>query len=448
MVKGEEDSSAQKLLEPSQNNIPAEAGPDDRKRGAEAADLIWQDDARVDAIVDPRTPEFANSMLDKLSDDLVNAPGAMKRAIRTAARSAERLNVEPFQGLIEVIQNADDLQAKEVRFALRHVDGERQLLIVHDGKPVTCHHVLGMIIPYFTTKEHDPDQRGRFGIGLKSLARVALSMSIHSHPYHFSGNQETLRRSAEEGSIDGLYKPASDTMIVLHLKPGFEEAALHAWFEKWDDDGLIFLSSVRSFHWYAPGNGTVSRKSVTRGAWFTFADGDLDNGIELIERRDIASERKTWNVWKARVRVPPDKHPEYKARADTVHISVAVSGADIAGHLHIGFRTRVPASLPVSIDAPFNPSTAREGLVEDDWNAWLIAQSANVLAVVARGVLATAPENAWQLVPLEDEGVGNGDDTWLSEAFAEGFRRVRADLAEQALARIGADAIHVVRDCL
>src|SRR5204862_4231166 len=118
-----------------------------------------------------------------------------------------------------------------------------------------------------------------------------------------------------------------------------------------------------------------------------------------------------------RVRVPPDKHPEHKARNDTVHISVAASDADITGHLHIGFRTRVPVSLPVSIDAPFDPSTAREGLVEDDWNTWLIAQSAKVLAAVASGALAAAPEKAWRLVPLSDEGVGNRDDTWLSRSF-------------------------------
>jgi hypothetical protein len=302
MVLGEEGSIAQAPLALRQSNIPAETDPKDRERGVEAAHLIWQDDAGIDAIVDPRTPAFANAVLDTMAGALATAPGAMKRAIRTAARSAERLNVEPFQGLIEVIQNADDLRAGEVRFALRDVEGHRQLLIVHDGKPVTCHHVLGMIIPYFTTKEHDPDQRGRFGIGLKTLARVASSMSIHSHPYHFSGNQETLHRSAEEGPIDGFYDPALDTMIVLHLKPVFDESALRAWFERWDDDGLIFLSSVRSFHWRAPGEGTVSRKSVMPGAWSVFADDGLDNGIDLIEQRDVSSEGKIWTVWKARAR--------------------------------------------------------------------------------------------------------------------------------------------------
>ena len=50
---------------------------------------------------------------------LATSSGAIKKMIRNAASAAEDMNVEPFQGLIEVIQNADDLGANEVRFAFR-----------------------------------------------------------------------------------------------------------------------------------------------------------------------------------------------------------------------------------------------------------------------------------------------------------------------------------------
>src|SRR5258708_7550743 len=99
-------------------------------------------------------------MIDALSDALNHAPGAMRRALRRAAKSATGLNVEPLQGLVEVIQNADDLDATEVRFGLRDGDEGRELHIVPNGNPVTCQHVLAMVIPYFTTKEEEADQRG------------------------------------------------------------------------------------------------------------------------------------------------------------------------------------------------------------------------------------------------------------------------------------------------
>jgi hypothetical protein len=79
---------------------------------------------------------------------------------------AEDLNFEAFQGLVEVLQNADDLGATTVRFGLVAEGESPRLLIVHDGSPVTCHHVLAMTLPYLTTKSGDADQKGRFGIGL------------------------------------------------------------------------------------------------------------------------------------------------------------------------------------------------------------------------------------------------------------------------------------------
>jgi hypothetical protein len=90
-------------------------GLDDAAAGKEAAVLIWEDDPAVRGIADPRTPAFADAVIDALSDALSHAPGAMKRAFRTAAKSAAGLNVEPLQGLVEVIQNADDIDATEVR---------------------------------------------------------------------------------------------------------------------------------------------------------------------------------------------------------------------------------------------------------------------------------------------------------------------------------------------
>jgi hypothetical protein len=50
--------------------------------------------------------------------------------------------------LIEVIQNADDLHAHDVRFALRNVGGRQQLLMVHDGDPVAYAHVMAMTLPH------------------------------------------------------------------------------------------------------------------------------------------------------------------------------------------------------------------------------------------------------------------------------------------------------------
>jgi hypothetical protein len=124
--------------------------------------------------------------------------------------------------LVEVIQNADDVGAIEVRFALREQGGSQQLLVVHNGLPVTCHHMLGMALPFLTTKTNRIDQRGRFGIGLKTLNRIAGSIAVHSAPYHFSGNHLSLAGLDPEPPLKGFYDPAEDTLLVLDLKADFD----------------------------------------------------------------------------------------------------------------------------------------------------------------------------------------------------------------------------------
>src|SRR5687768_13927641 len=134
--------------------IPSESAvsESDTNRGTAAARSIWEDEGGVDEIVDPGTPEFAAAVVLGLANALAASPGAIKKMMRSAASAAEDLNVEPFQGLVEVIQNADDLRASEVRFAFREGAEGRQLLIVHNGQRVACQHVLGMALPFLTTK--------------------------------------------------------------------------------------------------------------------------------------------------------------------------------------------------------------------------------------------------------------------------------------------------------
>jgi hypothetical protein len=167
----------------------AMAGLDEVGLGLAAARLIWDDAPGVEAIEDPRSATFSQTVVDELARLLATSPGVLKKMMTGAASAAEDLNVGQFQGLVEVIQNADDVRATEVRFALREVSDRRQLLIVHNGQPVVCQNVLGMALPFLTTKTNRVDQRGRFGIGLKTLKRIATSIAIHSSPYHFSSDQ-------------------------------------------------------------------------------------------------------------------------------------------------------------------------------------------------------------------------------------------------------------------
>ena len=262
--------------------------------GRKAALLIWNDDEPVTHIEDPRDPEFSAGVMAGLSLAMAEAPGLMRKVVRHAAAAAEDLNVESFQGIVEVLQNADDLGATNVRIALRGEDAKRQFLIVHDGSPVTCHHVLAMTLPYLTTKSSDAEKKGRFGIGLKTLRRISSRVAIHGAPYHFSAQGlEVVAEPAAE-AIPRFYDPAVDTMLVLDLVSDFDPAALDAWFDDWREEGLLFLKSVRRFAWIDLETGAARERRVDPQKWREIR---LDEAAGLtLEKRVVVGSTGSWTV--------------------------------------------------------------------------------------------------------------------------------------------------------
>jgi hypothetical protein len=394
---------------------------DGARRGMEAARLIWDDDPEIDAIIDPRTPVFARAMINSSVTILKSSRGLIKKMIQRAAAAAEDLAVAQFQGLVEVIQNADDVRATEVRFALREAESGRQLLIVHNGDPVTCHNVLGMALPFLTTKTERRDQRGRFGIGLKTLRRIASSIAIHSAPYHFSGDQLLFDWVEPEPGLPGFYAPATDTLLVLDVNEKFEVVELKNWFEEWQDDGLLFLACVDRFRWCDLNGVIVAERRLNFDAWSDAGYNRLYDDVIALKTRRVRGPTDSWTVWRGTLKVPEDLHPAHKARSGTTDLSVAIADGGTRPTLYIGFKTLVPISLPFSLDAHFDPSTSREAVIENRWNNWLIDRFADLVTEVACGLLRLDPKRAWSLIPLAVERVGKDEDRWLPGRFAQAF---------------------------
>jgi len=158
----------------------------DAERGRKAAQDLWQLGLDAIAIDDPLTPDFAQAALAELNQLQKGTPGVLREVLDGAQMSAEQLNVESFHGLIEIVQNADDLRASEVRVAIKESGKQRRLLIAHNGTRVHLDHVIAMTLTFVSTKRDDPCAKGRFGIGLKTLARLAAVLTAHCAPDDFS----------------------------------------------------------------------------------------------------------------------------------------------------------------------------------------------------------------------------------------------------------------------
>src|SRR3569832_229400 len=385
-----------------------------------AAALVWNEDEAAHQLVDPLDPAFSAAFVDALNGHLQSAGRMIHRVLEGAARSAEGTNVEPFHGVVEVIQNADDQGAGEVRLMLRDGPRGRQMLLVHEGLPVTSHNVAGMMLPYVTTKEDDADQRGRFGIGLKTLRRISDRVAVHSGPYHFgSGVGVSIHNAAVEPPIEGIFDAHQATMLVQDLID-FDEFAFEAWFGDWTDDGLIFLERVRRFVWYR--GGDLLARETLASAWEPA--GETAAGAPL-ERRTVVAGITKWIVHRAMVRVPAERSREHKRTASTTTISIAVSGQQQLLGFFVGFRTRVPTFCPFAIDGQFDPSSSRESILDDGWNKWLVDRAGEVIAAAAIAMLRDDPTNGWQLVPLPDDVVGDAGTRWPREHFQKSLDAAR-----------------------
>lgn len=394
-----------------------------------AARLVWNEDEAAQQLSDPLDPGFAAAFVEALNGHLQSAGRMIHRVLEGAARSAEGTNVEPFHGVVEVIQNADDQGAGEVRFLLRDGPHGQQMLLVHEGAPVTFHHVAGMMLPYVTTKEDDADQRGRFGIGLKTLRRISDRVAVHSGPYHFgSGAGVSIHNVALEPRIEGFFDADRATMLVLDLV-GFDEAAFEAWFSDWTDDGLVFLDRVRRFVWHR--NGELLSRKTLASDWTPM--GETTVGAPL-ERRTVMAGTTKWIVHRAMVPVPPEQARAHKRTASATPISVAVCGEYQLSGLFVGFRTRVPTSCPFAIDGQFDPSSSREGILDDAWNKWLVDRAGEVVAAAAIAMLRQDPAEGWQLVPLPGDSIGDAGTRWPRERFQNALDAARQLFVEHAAA--------------
>lgn len=410
--------------------------------GRRAAALIWEDAPEAAAISDPRVAAFATGVLEGFSAALQGTPGLMRKLVRHASAAAEDLNVEAFHGVVEVLQNADDLGATEVRIAVREENGRRRLLIVHNGASVTCHHVLAMVLPYLTTKSEDAEQKGRFGIGLKTLRRISTRMEVHCAPYHFSAEGMGLAAVKPKMAIEGVYDPSSDTLLALDLVPDFDSEDLRKWVGEFNEENLLFLNSLSTLSWLGgAGNETISHV-LERGAWTNAAEGG-----ETLEQRPVTGTSAAWTIYRATLECPEQLGRSHKATGATTKISIAVAENEHPTGLFISFRTRVPVTLPFSIDAQFDPSTAREGLIDNPWNRWLIARCGDVLTSIAAVLLSSDPPRAWRWIPLRSEHAGTLNDAWPRQAFDETFDKVRLGLAESGMIRLGEGRVPLSNLC-
>lgn len=151
--------------------------------------------------------------------------------------------------IYEILQNAEDAQASEVKFVL-YPD---RLEIFHDGKRAFNEEDVKSITKISdSTKREDVNTTGKFGLGFKSVYAVTDAPEIHSGGYDFK--IESLIRPYPVSSI-GIHAPYS-TLFILPFKIEKQKQVYSKLAQKLQQLELktvLFLENIKAISWEIKG---------------------------------------------------------------------------------------------------------------------------------------------------------------------------------------------------
>ena len=348
------------------------------------------------SVFEPRSLLTARAAVRRLGELFEQLPGSVADALEAAGSSGELLSSDRLQGLAEILQNADDAGASEVRLLLRNDD----LLMSHNGEELRLRHVLGVAMPWFSTKRAESGSFGRFGIGLSALRSISSMIEVHCSPYHVRLGQPILS-SIDPAQLPAGFDEEGWTVFRVSLTEGgveFEELA--GWIGRWGDAGLLFLRNVAQVTLRGSGGGTLRRLSVRRDAARSFqTDGSAE--LPVVHRQHVeTADGRSWTVYSSDVPSPTGVSRAHKKMEPTTPVGVALPlhRADV-GQIYAGLPV-VGTDLPVFLNAQFDPLTSRRDLADTPWNRALIPLVAQVWSHAVVELFRLEPAAAWRAMPV------------------------------------------------
>ena len=406
--------------------------------GREAARMVWREGVKAQ-VDDPFDVRFAHAAIEEFGRlQREETPGIVRDALDGAAKAGEQLDVEPFHGVIEVLQNADDVGASELRMAVRPRGGRTALAFVHDGAPLRLTDVVAMGLAFVSTKRDDAFSKGRFGIGLKTLRALGPTLHVHCGPYHaavsISGSEVKALKPARP--IKDLFDPSTDdTLLELELNRGFRSSDLKRWLQSLDASLLLFLDSVRTLKLAGARSSKPTFQlelRASRGQPFGLRLGKAQ--VTCTEEIMSSGDGRSWRRYLVERPVPASAPKRrYKQTGPTTPLAVAVPDhGDERGRVFTGLPLPTPVKWPFSLNAQFDIDTPRKGIQKGDWNKWLLGRIVELVVGVARHRFESDPGSGWATVPLPGEAEDVTDE-WLraelDEAGTAILRRVMRGLS-------------------
>lgn len=274
---------------------------------------------------------------------------------------------DPSHFIYEILQNAEDAGAGEVRFELF----EDKLDVYHNGNDFCFEDIKG-VTGYATSKKKDnPKLIGKFGIGFKSVFAVTET------PYIFSGEYNGIK--IEDRVIPSVVngKQIDKTLISLPFnhKERSKEEVFSLLMKRLENLGLrtlLFLENIKEIKWQTPYSNGCFSKTVE----------DFPN-VPNIKKVRLFSSSTTENY------IVIGKPIEIDSKKLKVEIAYKLGKENDKemiiqepnSNLVVFFPTDKETYLNFIIHGPYKTTPSRESIpLEDEQNKKVIEETGNLVA--------------------------------------------------------------------
>ena len=317
-------------------------------------------------------------------DDLYNRRKKLADVLADKEYSGIRQIVEDLYPdrahfIYELLQNAEDVGAREAKFMLE----AGRLVFEHDGHPFNDKNVEGITNIGKGTKEDQKDNIGRFGIGFKAVFAYSETPRIWSPTYAFKitnlvlpteiqKNTQIGRKTRFEFPFNNPKKCPEDA--YKEIKIGLDELA---------ETTLLFLSSLESISWQI---GHQSAGEVLRIKHSEYhieilkqTDGEADSSAHFLRFIDpVEGLEKQYVAIAFELNFLPNIS-DFDAH-ESLYKQLQIVAANL-GRVAVSVPAEKETSgLRFHVHAPFVPELSRSSIKETPVNAPLFEQLTQLAA--------------------------------------------------------------------
>ncbi|BCH27798.1 sacsin N-terminal ATP-binding-like domain-containing protein [Mesorhizobium sp. L-8-3] len=310
--------------------------------------------------------------LRQVNADLLTAAKRAK-AEKFLRRSAVEKYVEPTHFIFELLQNADDQEAKKVQFRLL----PDRVEFLHWGKPFRRDDVERITRLGDSDKPNEVHKIGSFGIGFKSVFAVTdrpeVYCQLDGRPFAFA-----LEELIVPVALPLSERHGKETLFLLPYSKGASgerssEAA--AQLTKTGPEVLMFLNHIEELVW-EDGVGNGERYRRIPGA----------DGIAIFERTkiDAGKEKKHDPIAYRLFRRPvtlPDGRPSETCIAFRLNADGQAVGESSPAKLWVYFETEEQLGFRFRVHGPFKLTDNRANVMRSEpFNQQLIREISGLIA--------------------------------------------------------------------